>query len=366
MRRVPADTPDVSLDLHGSGKHGFKDRNLPATDGTEVDERILNSLQEELSRFVEGFGDRLAGSVADGTGETFLQLRDRLRAVFDLTAFGSWRTPTNISPRMGIGGVSGLNANIDEGWIVLKGRVFHPTDEWLVDNGHRPHTYTANKDTYISMNADGDITYTEVNNGAGRPATPGGEEMVFKVVTNGTTITDSTYLLPKFPELKPFRVHGQGRGQPAASSGEEYMRIGALPSDYESDTDEPRTDIIKGVGEAQTTDGNYLAKTIPHANFNMANGENFWVRAWIVGTDAADVSNNYGTWIHAQLEMTGGTALGTHSKVAENDNSTGAAADADVVVTTGGIVQLRVRGVTSETWNWRYMYEIMPSMERAT
>lgn len=55
-------------------------------------------------------------------------------------------------------------------------------------------TYTASKDTYVDLGADGTYTYVEVANGAGTPAVTANCTRLAKVVTNGTSVTSVTDL----------------------------------------------------------------------------------------------------------------------------------------------------------------------------
>ena len=52
-----------------------------------------------------------------------------------------------------------------------------------------PHLYVASKDTYVDMDSSGEVTYTEVDNGAGEPALVGGWFRLAKVVTDVDNIT---------------------------------------------------------------------------------------------------------------------------------------------------------------------------------
>lgn len=53
-------------------------------------------------------------------------------------------------------------------------------------------TYTISKDTYVFIDINGTVTYTEVANNATAPAKPAFSILVAKVVTNGTAITSVT------------------------------------------------------------------------------------------------------------------------------------------------------------------------------
>lgn len=59
----------------------------------------------------------------------------------------------------------------------------------FVKNGIANKVFTASRDTYVFIDINGTITYTEVANGAAAPATPANSVLVAVVVTNASTIT---------------------------------------------------------------------------------------------------------------------------------------------------------------------------------
>lgn len=73
MERISTDSK--SVDLHGSGKHGFKDPAPAGIDGTAVDNKWFNAVQEELGNAVEASGQALT------PGNAYTQLRGLLRSM---------------------------------------------------------------------------------------------------------------------------------------------------------------------------------------------------------------------------------------------------------------------------------------------
>lgn len=53
-------------------------------------------------------------------------------------------------------------------------------------------TFTASRDTYVSIAQNGSIAYSEVTNGAAQPALPSNSNWLAKVVTNGSAVTGVT------------------------------------------------------------------------------------------------------------------------------------------------------------------------------
>jgi len=51
------------------------------------------------------------------------------------------------------------------------------------------HTFTATKDTYVDVDQDGALQYSEVNNGAAEPSWAANSARLMKVVTDGDKIT---------------------------------------------------------------------------------------------------------------------------------------------------------------------------------
>ena len=58
-----------------------------------------------------------------------------------------------------------------------------------IENNATAHTYTASKDTYVYIGANGSYSFEEVANGASTPTTPANTLLLAKVVTSGTAIT---------------------------------------------------------------------------------------------------------------------------------------------------------------------------------
>ena len=53
-------------------------------------------------------------------------------------------------------------------------------------------TFTASRDTYVSIAQNGSIAYSEVTNGAAQPSLPSNSNWLAKVVTNGSAVTGVT------------------------------------------------------------------------------------------------------------------------------------------------------------------------------
>lgn len=64
-------------------------------------------------------------------------------------------------------------------------------------------TFTASKDTYVSIAQNGAIAYSEVANGAAQPSLPSNSNWLAKIVTNGSTITSVTDLRQTVPIAAP-------------------------------------------------------------------------------------------------------------------------------------------------------------------
>lgn len=96
-------------------------------------------------------------------------------------AGGVWSAVSGLS-----GAMTALSA------FIAKDGVFIPVTVAAIGS----RGFTASKDTYVSADYVGVITYTEVANGAGAPALPAHSVWLYKVVTNGSAITSVTDLRP--------------------------------------------------------------------------------------------------------------------------------------------------------------------------
>lgn len=82
--------------------------------------------------------------------------------------------------------VSGLNGAMTAGEVYFNiAGIMVPTTIAAIAS----KTFTASKDTYVSFNHLGAVTYTEVTNGAAIPAVPANSVWTYRVVTNGSAIT---------------------------------------------------------------------------------------------------------------------------------------------------------------------------------
>jgi hypothetical protein len=90
---------------------------------------------------------------------------------------------------------SGLIGSVAMGTLSAGYSSAHNLDAWS-------RTFTANKDTYVIMNATtGILNFPETANGAGAPPITGGGIWLAKVVTNGSTITGITDMRETKPML---------------------------------------------------------------------------------------------------------------------------------------------------------------------
>jgi hypothetical protein len=80
-----------------------------------------------------------------------------------------------------------------------------------------PHTFTASKDTYVAVSIANmlalhddptSMEFDEVANGAGAPTPSAGFIYVWKVVTDGSTITSSTLQIPEVPTFRTLSAAG--------------------------------------------------------------------------------------------------------------------------------------------------------------
>jgi hypothetical protein len=110
----------------------------------------------------------------------------------DLGLIGSYVQTGGTYPTMG--GTLSVQLPLTEVWI---DGVLSQFADPLVS----PHVFTASRDSYLIVDADGARTETEVANGAGVPAVVGTQVIVSKTVTDGTQVTTSTLSLTDVPTL---------------------------------------------------------------------------------------------------------------------------------------------------------------------
>lgn len=127
-------------------------------------------------------GAHWANTVAERLDETgnWAVNQDKLAAtVADMTSPDNW-----ILPNTGIiSQVSGLIGAFSDIQYYISGKKYSKT-------GIANKTYTATKDTYVSINAAGVVTYTEVTVGAAAPAVPANSVVAAIVTTSGSAITN--------------------------------------------------------------------------------------------------------------------------------------------------------------------------------
>lgn len=82
---------------------------------------------------------------------------------------------------------TGLNGTMTSGVVYVDGKR-------LVVASVSSHTFTASKDTYISVNNTGTVEYSETTNGGTMPSLPSNSTWLYKVVTSGSAVTTVTSL----------------------------------------------------------------------------------------------------------------------------------------------------------------------------
>ena len=83
--------------------------------------------------------------------------------------------------------VSGLNASMTAGVVYVNGKR-------NAISAIASRTFTASRDTYVSVSDAGVVSYSEVTNGASMPSTPANSVFIAKVVTSGSAVTGTSYL----------------------------------------------------------------------------------------------------------------------------------------------------------------------------
>ena len=78
--------------------------------------------------------------------------------------------------------LTGLNGTMSSGVAYVSGKR-------LVVASVATYAFTASRDTYVYVDNTGAIQYSPQTNGAAQPATPANNQLIAKVVTNGSTIT---------------------------------------------------------------------------------------------------------------------------------------------------------------------------------
>lgn len=340
MRRTPADTPDVKLDLHGTGKHGFQDPNLPTNDGTVFDERMANSVQEEIARAIE-LRDDLDGSAADGSGETFTQLRTLLLKMRPNAVFGDnavWRETSGISPSTG----SGLTQTMSAGVVWINGQRVEFTAGLLALIGEDSHTYTASKDTYVEVHEDGaaaatPILYTETALGAGMPAPTAGYAIVAKVITDSSDVTGVVEIhadtIPVFAQAL--------RHRPESAQHGEFVQEGS-------------------VGATATGTGLSGIK-----NFSQPDGVAGRLTIEVDAYNEAVLTDRYHRRLTRYVHWTGGSAVVAGPTVEDVEESSELPSGSATIAATGANVQIQVQADTGETWRFVVWYRLVTLGEQS-
>jgi hypothetical protein len=111
------------------------------------------------------------------------------------------------------------------------------------------HTFTASKDTYVSVNfSNGDIHYEEVANGAAAPALPPRSLWIAKVVTNGAGITSVVDLRETKPIPGSNLKEGSGPLTHMSSGGALDNLTSVTTRSLDSVTDGATYARVKGAG----------------------------------------------------------------------------------------------------------------------
>lgn len=134
-----------------------------------------STLQTVINGSIEGGGQNIRqGSI------TSYDLSTAINPVtFRDEAFNDWTYSGMLAPTSG-----SLSSTTTAGVSYVNGV--------RVETSATAHTYTASKDTYVYINAGGFFEYQEVANGASAPTTPVNDLLLFKAVTNGTTVSSVT------------------------------------------------------------------------------------------------------------------------------------------------------------------------------
>lgn len=147
-------------------------------DGTTIEASDLNSPINTIVNTVNGNIDAnniAAGSLTPGlmaSGNNLVAWR--AAATVNFCADGCvWSHSAGL-----IGAMSGGNIYIDGALIVVSPII--------------SKTFTASKDTYVDVDASGQLIYTEVANGAAAPALEASRFRLAKVITSGVAITNHT------------------------------------------------------------------------------------------------------------------------------------------------------------------------------
>lgn len=86
-------------------------------------------------------------------------------------------------------------------------------------------TFTASRDTYVYIDSTGTVQYDPQTNGAAKPTTPAGNNLLAKVVTDGSTITSVVDLRTRPPASGGFYLVNQS----FSSSGTGSVSITGVP-----------------------------------------------------------------------------------------------------------------------------------------
>jgi hypothetical protein len=199
MKRTDADEHAGNL---------FQDENLPTTAGTLIEETWLNNVQEELCRAIELSGQDLAGGnyVQTYFAHNRFGPADFCRADHAALA-GSWTPQLDPYGTFWVTQTAGLVGELEQGaaWVTLgDDRVFRVmlSTAQIAALNYDAYTFTASKDSYIAIAADGTLEVNETGLGAGEPAPSLGYHNILKVVTDGTDITSCEALRPAYPHLQ--------------------------------------------------------------------------------------------------------------------------------------------------------------------
>lgn len=135
-------------------------------------ESLRSTFQNVINGSIEGGNQNIkAGSITSSDLTTAINI-----VTFRDEAFNDWTFSGMLATTSGT-----LSSTISAGVSYVNGV--------RIQTQATAHTFTASRDTYVYINAGGFFDYQEVSNGATAPATPANDLLLFKAVTDGSTVS---------------------------------------------------------------------------------------------------------------------------------------------------------------------------------
>lgn len=106
-------------------------------------------------------------------------------------------------PAFGYVAGAGLTAACGPGVVCREGTRLELDAAWLLSIGEDDHTFPASRDTYVFVDDERALTFSDVANGGPAPATPPDTTLLFIVVTDGANVTSVTRSLLDGPIMAP-------------------------------------------------------------------------------------------------------------------------------------------------------------------